>query len=182
LPPLAGPSPPLLPRSTLAIPTCPRGRRARERCGPVGTREAPRVQRATRLGTAGCRVCEPPRGDIDCRPSLALRHPCCPIYPRHPCLPKGDEGARERCSTNVSVETRDAHDLDRSTRRRHEVHVAHRIGQLSERLWWAHARLPSFPNRPPSRRRNPNAHKLDRLTASRRHLPLCCYKPTIDIG
>ncbi len=29
--------------------------------------------------------------DADC-PSLALRHPCCPIYPRHPYLPKGAKG------------------------------------------------------------------------------------------
>jgi hypothetical protein len=34
------------------------------------------VHRATRLATIHC-------------PSLALRHPCCPIYPRHPYLPKG---------------------------------------------------------------------------------------------
>jgi hypothetical protein len=29
------------------------------------------------------------RGNIDCRLSLALRHPCYPICPRHPYLPKG---------------------------------------------------------------------------------------------
>jgi hypothetical protein len=33
------------------------------------------------------------------RPSLALRHPCCPIYPRHP-IPAQREGARDRCSTS----------------------------------------------------------------------------------
>jgi hypothetical protein len=26
------------------------------------------------------------------RPSLALRHPCCPIHPRRPYLPKGAKG------------------------------------------------------------------------------------------
>jgi hypothetical protein len=31
-------------------------------------------------------------GDIDCRPSPALRHPCCPIYPRIPYLPKRAKG------------------------------------------------------------------------------------------
>jgi hypothetical protein len=30
--------------------------------------------------------------DIDCNSSRTLRHPCCPIYPRHPCLPKGAKG------------------------------------------------------------------------------------------
>jgi len=34
---------------------------------------------------------------------LTLRHPCCPIYPRQPYLPKGSEEARERCSTIVWV-------------------------------------------------------------------------------
>jgi hypothetical protein len=38
-PPYQPPSPPLLPRSTLANPTCPRGEGARERCGaPAGSR------------------------------------------------------------------------------------------------------------------------------------------------
>jgi hypothetical protein len=43
------------------------------------------------------------RGDIDCRPSLALRHPCCPIYPRHPYLPKGAKEPGTDASTSVSV-------------------------------------------------------------------------------
>jgi hypothetical protein len=30
--------------------------------------------------------------NVDRRPSLALRHPCCPIYPRHPYLPKLAKG------------------------------------------------------------------------------------------
>jgi hypothetical protein len=36
-----------------------------------------------------------PRGDIDCRPSLALRHPCRPIYPRHPLPAQGERRGRE---------------------------------------------------------------------------------------
>jgi hypothetical protein len=32
------------------------------------------------------------RGDFDCRPSLALRHPCCPIYPRPHHLPAVEVG------------------------------------------------------------------------------------------
>ena len=35
---------------------------------------------------------DPPRGDVDCRPSLALRHPCYPISPCHPYLPKRRRG------------------------------------------------------------------------------------------
>jgi hypothetical protein len=35
---------------------------------------------------------KPACADIDCLPSLALRHPCCPIYPRHPYLPRGRRG------------------------------------------------------------------------------------------
>jgi hypothetical protein len=42
-------------------------------------------------------------GNVDCRPSLALRHPCCPIYPRHPYLPKGAKGPGNDASTSVSV-------------------------------------------------------------------------------
>jgi hypothetical protein len=34
----------------------------------------------------------PSARDINCHPSLALRHPCCPIHPRHPYLPKGPKG------------------------------------------------------------------------------------------
>jgi hypothetical protein len=37
--------------------------------------------------------------------------------------------------------------------------------------------LPSFPDRPPSSRRNPDAHHLDRLPASHHHLAICCRKP-----
>jgi hypothetical protein len=37
------------------------------------------------------------------RPSLALRHACCPITPRHSYLPKAAKGGRERCSTIVWV-------------------------------------------------------------------------------
>ena len=34
------------------------------------------------------------RGDVDCRPSLALGHPCCPDLPRHPPGPRGRTGQR----------------------------------------------------------------------------------------
>jgi hypothetical protein len=34
------------------------------------------------------------REDVDCRPSLPLGHPCCPINPRRPYLPKGRSGQR----------------------------------------------------------------------------------------
>jgi hypothetical protein len=30
--------------------------------------------------------------NVDCRPSLAIRDPCYPIYPRHPYLPKAAKG------------------------------------------------------------------------------------------
>jgi len=73
-----------------------------------------RVHWAKRLaiifGTAGARArskrpletltrprwCAVERGNRS-RSSLALRHPCCPIYPRHPRPAQGGEGARERC-------------------------------------------------------------------------------------
>jgi hypothetical protein len=42
-----------------------------------------------------------------CRPSLTLRHTCCPIYPRHPYLPKGGEGGRERRLNTVCRSTDD---------------------------------------------------------------------------
>jgi hypothetical protein len=45
----------------------------------------------------------PACADIDCRPRWPFATPCCPIYPRHPYRPKGSEGARERCSTSLSV-------------------------------------------------------------------------------
>src|SRR5258707_71348 len=35
---------------------------------------------------------KPARRGVDCRPSLALRHPCCPIYPRCAYLPKEAKG------------------------------------------------------------------------------------------
>jgi hypothetical protein len=34
----------------------------------------------------------PLNGDIDRRPSLALRDPCCPIHPRRPTCPRGRRG------------------------------------------------------------------------------------------
>jgi hypothetical protein len=36
-------------------------------------------------------------------PRLSLRHPCCPIYPRHPYLPKGAKGAGVRWPSAVLV-------------------------------------------------------------------------------
>jgi hypothetical protein len=100
LPPLAGPSPPLLP--DLPSPSLPAqgGRRGQ---GPmlnhrVGQLTTQRPSRST-LGTA-CASRHTPRTIL--RPSLALRHPCRPINPRHP-YPQGGEGGRERCSTGVSV-------------------------------------------------------------------------------
>jgi hypothetical protein len=50
---------------------------------------------------------EAPRGQLGQRlvtilhPSLALRHPCCPIYPRHPYLPKGAKGQGTMLSQRV---------------------------------------------------------------------------------
>jgi hypothetical protein len=51
------------------------------------------LQQATRGGWPKKATCL--RGDIDCRPSLALRRPCCSIYPRNPCWgAKGQETMR----------------------------------------------------------------------------------------
>ena len=47
----------------------------------------------------------------------------------------------------------------------------HRVGQLSERL--CHGPLPSFPGRPPPRRRDPEPHHLDRLAASHNRASRC---------
>jgi len=47
---------------------------------------------ADKAGVVGMKKETHLRGNIDCRPSLALRHPCCPIHPRHPYLPKGRRG------------------------------------------------------------------------------------------
>jgi hypothetical protein len=56
----------------------------------------------TRLGRSAEKG-DPPAGDTDCWPSLALRDPW-PPDPPSPSLPaQGGEGARERCSTIVSV-------------------------------------------------------------------------------
>jgi hypothetical protein len=48
---------------------------------------------------------------IDCRPSLALRQPWVPIYPRHPYLPKGAKGQgpmlNHRVGRRVSVSQED---------------------------------------------------------------------------
>jgi hypothetical protein len=72
--------------------------------GPVGAREAPRDHTLPTLGTAGPRArTKRLRRDIDCRPSLALRHPCCPIYSRHPYLPKGAKGPGCGGSTTALV-------------------------------------------------------------------------------
>jgi hypothetical protein len=51
----------------------------------------------------GTRVHWAKRLAIILRPSLALRHPWPPDLPSRPYLPKGAEGARERCSAIVSV-------------------------------------------------------------------------------
>ncbi len=51
-----------------------------------------RLEAAIGATNATCKY-EPLRGDVGCCPSLALRHPCCPIYPRHFYLPKGAKGA-----------------------------------------------------------------------------------------
>jgi hypothetical protein len=130
LPPPRWPLATLAARSTLAIPTCPRGRRGqgtmlnqfvgqltarrervrhRVRIGPNAS--------ATILGTAGGqgpleaalepltrrRCVSSLSGEIDCRPSRALRHPCCPICPRHPDLPKGAKGPENDATAPAAV-------------------------------------------------------------------------------
>jgi hypothetical protein len=50
----------------------------------------------TRPGVSGGKGDPFARGNVDCRPYSPLRHPCCPIYPRVPCLTQGANWGRER--------------------------------------------------------------------------------------
>src|SRR5258708_32224838 len=61
------------------------------------------------------------RGDIDCRPSLALRHPSLPDYPRHLNLPKRAKGAgndTQQSWRSTDDPTRSTKDVRRATPRR----------------------------------------------------------------
>jgi hypothetical protein len=54
-----------------------------------------------------------------------LHRPCCLIYPRHPYLPKGPKGGRDRCSTSIGQLTTQRPGIERV---RHRVHRAKRLG------------------------------------------------------
>src|SRR5258708_19448100 len=40
-------------------------------------------------------------GNVDCRPYQPLSHPCCPIYPRIPCLTQGANWGRQRYTSTI---------------------------------------------------------------------------------
>ena len=79
-------------------------------------------------------------------PSLALRHPCCPIYPRHPYLPKGAKGPENDGQPMCRSTDDPTAQLERVRHRVHRAPHASPQSSIAASRWPFATLLPDLPS------------------------------------